>query len=384
MPFNRLSALRDRLLGSARFQHWASRFPVTRPLARRRAGALFDLCAGFVYSQILTACVELEVFERLAGQPRTAADLASELHLTEAATRRLLRAAVALDLLEQRTGDTYGLGPLGAALRANPGIPAMVRHHRRLYRDLADPVALLRSPGGATELSAYWDYAGDRRDRKDAEDADKAGETAATTRYSDLMAASQAMLSAQIMDAYPFGRHRRLLDIGGGDGSFLRAVARRHPALQLALMDRPGVIDLARTRFETAGMSSRVQLIAADFHHDPPPDGFDLISLVRVLHDHDDAQVVALLRRIRRGMTTDGTLLIAEPMAATPGAEAAGDAYFGFYLLAMGQGRPRRPDELTEMLHSAGFSRPRLRPSPIPMLVRILSARPASGTSEKA
>ena len=42
------------------------RFPLTRPIARRRARELFDLCAGFVYSQVLLACVRLRLFEILA------------------------------------------------------------------------------------------------------------------------------------------------------------------------------------------------------------------------------------------------------------------------------------------------------------------------------
>ena len=47
--------LRNRLLASPAFQSWASAFPLTRPIARRRAKAAFDLTAGFVYSQVLLA-----------------------------------------------------------------------------------------------------------------------------------------------------------------------------------------------------------------------------------------------------------------------------------------------------------------------------------------
>ena len=43
-------------------------------------------------------------------------------------------------------------------------------------------------------------------------------------------------------------------------------------------------------------------------------------------------------------------------MLGTPGAETVGDAYFGFYLLAMGRGRARTPEQLKQMLTEAGFS----------------------------
>ena len=67
---------RDRLLASRRFQRWAAAFPLTRPIARRRARALFDLCAGFVYSQVLFACVRLKLFDALAAGPLAVAGTA--------------------------------------------------------------------------------------------------------------------------------------------------------------------------------------------------------------------------------------------------------------------------------------------------------------------
>jgi demethylspheroidene O-methyltransferase len=66
-------------------------------------------------------------------------------------------------------------------------------------------------------------------------------------------------------------------------------------------------------------------------------------------------------------------VLLAEPMAGTPAAGGV-EAYFNFYLLAMGSGRPRRAEELTALLHTAGFTGVRLLPTRRPMLVRVLTA----------
>jgi demethylspheroidene O-methyltransferase len=93
-----------------------------------------------------------------------------------------------------------------------------------------------------------------------------------------------------------------------------------------------------------------------------------------VLHDHDDDVVQALLRRVRAALPKGGRVLIAEPMAGTAGAEPMGGAYFGFYLLAMGRGRPRRPDELAAMLTAAGFAGARLLPTDTPLLTRVMQA----------
>ena len=88
-------------------------------------------------------------------------------------------------------------------------------------------------------------------------------------------------------------------------------------------------------------------------------------------------QALAILQAVRRALPNDGTLLLAEPMADTPGAEPIGDAYFGFYLLAMGRGRPRSARELTGLLQAAGFGRVRLLPTRMPLQTGLLLAQPA-------
>ena len=69
---------------------------------------------------------------------------------------------------------------------------------------------------------------------------------------------------------------------------------------------------------------------------------------------------MTLLRAIRRALPAGGTLLIAEPMSGVRGAEPIGDAYFGFYLLAMGSGRPRTFARLKEMLARGRLRRYRI------------------------
>ncbi|MBJ6122955.1 methyltransferase [Sphingomonas mollis] len=355
---------RNHWLSSPRFQRFAARFPLTRPIARRRARTLFDLVAGFTYSQILAACIETGLLEMLAEGPQDTATIAARIDLPLAGAERLLRGATALGLVE-RLGDGWALGGDGAALRGNRGIAEMVAHHRLLYADLADPVALLRRGGGGGALSGLWHY---------AEDSGR-GDAASVADYSALMAASQPMVAAQAIDAYSFHRHRRLLDVGGGEGAFLQAVGERVPALALGLFDLPAVGDRARVRFDSAGLSTRTQIYGGDFLRNPLPPGYDIISLIRVLHDHDDASAMALLRQINRALSPGGTLFLAEPMAETRGAEPAGDAYFGFYLLAMGSGRPRSAKEIAAMLRAAGFSHIRHRRTAMPITTCVITAK---------
>jgi demethylspheroidene O-methyltransferase len=362
------SSVRDRLLSSRRFQRWAATFALTRPIARRRARDLFDLVAGFVYSQVLLACVRLHLFDILSEGPQSLSVLAGRLSLSNDAAERLLGAAVSLRLVAQHGHHRFGLGPLGAAMVGNRAVAAMVEHHALFYGDLRDPVALLRGERTETELARYWPYAGTVR--PELLDVDH------VAAYTALMSESQPLVAEEVLDAYPLWRHRCLLDVGGGDGTFLVAAAARIPALRVILFDLPPVADRASQRFAAAGLLHRASAVGGSFLSDPLPTGADIVSLIRVVHDHDDARVISILRAVRAVLPDDGTLLLAEPMSGAPGAARVGDAYFAFYLLAMGRGRARTADELDALLRAAGFSRIRSIPTRMPLQTGLIVARP--------
>lgn len=356
----RWTAWRNATIASPRFQFWASRLPLFRAVSRRRAAQAFDLLAGFVYSQVLYAADALGLLDALAASPCDMARVMAATRLPEAAALRLVRAAAAIDLAEEVAPGWWMLGQQGAALQANPGALAMVRHHALLYADLADPVGLLqRDRAEPTALAAFWHYTTDA----DGKVADQ---------YSALMAASQTMVAREAIAAYPFSRHRALLDLGGGHGTFIGAVGAACPDLRLGVFDLPPVIAGTTARLAAAGLSGRVAVHPGDFFASPLPAGYDCLTLVRILHDHDDDRCMALLRAAYRALPPGGRLVIAEPMAKTRGAAGMGDAYFGLYLWAMNSGRPRSAAEYGTLLESAGFSSWRSVPTNLPVIASLV------------
>ncbi len=365
---NQWLAWRDRLLASEAFHRFAAWFPLTRPIARREAKALFDLVAGFVYSQILYACVKLNLFKILSAGPKTTVELATQMAMTEEAAQRLLAAAEPLRLVEQRAPGVWGLGMLGGVLVTNTAVTALVEHHATLYADLRDPVALLR---GETDpsLASYWPYADEHGQSPTLLTEEKVAE------YSQLMSASQPLVAGEILSAYSFSKHKTLLDVGGGQGTFVMAAAKAFPHLNLMVFDLPAVASLANQGFAREGLSDRATAHGGSFFETPLPHGADVITVIRVLYDHDDHRALAILKAVRRVLPKGGTLIVAEPMSDTPGAETMGDAYFGFYLLAMGKGKSRSANRLAELMTEAGFDCPRLTETRLPLQTRLMIAR---------
>lgn len=318
---------------------------------------MFDVVAGFVHTQVLSALVDLNVLTALMEEPHSLRRLAARAAVPADRMRVLLDAGVALGLLG-KTGETYRISRRGAALTGVPGLADMIRHHAVLYRDLSDPVAFFRGEG-QTELARFWPYVFGAGAAEDPETA---------ARYSRLMADSQSLVAEETLAALRLNDVRHLMDVGGGTGAFLSAVLARYPGMQATLFDLPQVV-------AGAHVPDRVRIHPGSFRDDPLPQGADAISLVRVLYDHADDTVAALLSEVHRALPPGGRIIVSEPMTGGAMPTRAGDAYFAIYTLAMGTGRTRSPDEISQVLALAGFDRIETCKTARPFVTSVVTAR---------
>ena len=368
-----VSAWLDKILTRPHIYRWALSNPITRWFTQYRTRQVFDLMAGFVHTQVLLGCVRLHILEHVMASPKTLAELSALTKVPAAGLQRLVQSAVTLSLLEHRGQYRFGLGPLGAPIVSHPGIQAMIEHNQLLYQDMVDPVAILQESWSG-EMSQYWPYAQDKPTPSLPESSHNHN-AQAYARYSELMAASQTFVIEEILSAYPFDDCQSVLDIGGGQGRFATELAKNYPHLHITLFDLPDVCTVSSRIVARNAMADRIDVIAGDFTQDDLPKGADLVTLVRIAHDHCDDVVLALLKSIYASLPAGGSLLIAEPMANQPGEKPEGDAYFHFYLLAMGSGRLRTPVELMELMHQAGFSHLEQIPNSMPVHAKLLLGR---------
>lgn len=350
----------NRLAASRGFHRLCARVPGLRRILRAEGASLFDLMQGFVRSQVLTALVESRLLHRLADAPAAPAALAVPTGLPEDRLAVLLQAGAALGLLRRGRDGRFGLARRGAAFLAVPGLEDLVRHHRVLYADLADADAFFRGTTNPA-LARFWPYV-------------LGGEAGAAeaARYSELMARTQALVAEDTLDAVPLAGIRRLMDVGGGTGAFLRAVHARAPRLALALFDLPEVVARAQVPPGT-------RLFAGSFRDGALPEGADAISLVRVLYDHDDATVAALLAAVRAALPPGGRLIVSEPMSGGARPDPQTDVYFAVYTLAMGTGRTRSAEQIATLCAAAGFSGISAKRSLRPYVTAVLTARATAG-----
>jgi len=307
---------------------------------------LMGIARGYQRSQALAVAAELGIADAVAAGSRSAAELASVTATDPAALYRLLRALASIGVLHEDEHGCFALTAMGELLRRDhpQSIDPAVRmfcadYQWRAWGELGFSVRT----GGNAAVHALgmdvWEYR--RRNPGDGAVFDAAMRT---------MAASYA---AGIVDAYNFGRHAVIADVGGGTGTLLAAILQAHPAVKGILAEQPQVLLEAPSVLAAAGVEGRVRLVECDFFAAVPP-GADAYLLLRVLHDWGDEDAVQILRRVREAMDVSARLLVVDAVVGPPNEDAL-TKFLDMMMLVSAGGRERTTGEWIAVLGAAGF-----------------------------
>ena len=359
--------LKVKVFSSTKVHEAIAKVPILRALINYEGNKIHEIMSGFVYSQILHLLIYLDVFQFLKKEGRSLDEVSQFLEIANERSLLLLRGGCALKLICYKR-NKYWLTRVGAQIIGVPGLMDMIQHNQILYRDLLDPVKLLHG-SGETELSQFWPYV-----RKEGEKKKISAQV--SSEYSKLMQTSQRLVADQTLQSYSFKGVKRILDIGGGTGAFLLAVKSKYPGIEATVFDLPNVINVARSNHQKIDdIVGLLNFCPGDFLKDDIPSNHDVISLVRVLYDHEDSTVELLLKRIYEALPNGGSLLITEPMSGGSKAMRSSDCYFSFYTMAMTTGKVRSFEEHKAILLRAGFSNIVKHAVSAPFITQVMSAK---------
>ncbi|MEU2834920.1 methyltransferase [Streptomyces lavendulae] len=149
------------------------------------------------------------------------------------------------------------------------------------------------------------------------------------------------------------GRPRTVVDIAGGTGELLDRILTAHPTLRGILLERPQVVEAARTRLSAGDAGARCDYRAGDFA-DVPADG-DVYVLSRVLHDWDDDRCRAILRHCADAMPRHADLLVVERLLPADGTPSLATAW-DLHMMCNTGGRERTADHYARLLGDCGLT----------------------------
>jgi predicted O-methyltransferase YrrM len=252
---------------------------------------------GYCHSQVLFTSHRLGVFTCLAGGDCTAAEVAAYCRTSPRHTANLLNAAVALTLVEKTADGRYSNTALASSFLVE-GAPQYMGHWLNLW---------------ATWYERWGHLEQSVRTGEPAEDpASRLGADPEYTRNFILAMHEYARgPGKELINHVDLSQKSRLVDVGGGPGTYAVLLAQANPQLHAVVFDLPGVVDIAREVIDSYGLGARVSTAAGDYMTDSFGDrDYDVALLSNMLHQEDPGSCRAILRKAYDALQPGGLLIV--------------------------------------------------------------------------
>jgi predicted O-methyltransferase YrrM len=303
--------------------------------------AILGLSRKFMESRIFLTAAELDLFSLLSVHPMSAQEIADKIQVTLRGITILLDVLVPMGLLEKKNEKYYCPAEVAALLSRDSPTSIM-------------PMAML-SVGGWRRWSNLTEIVrcGFQRAGPSAFESSSEQET-----FILAMRAIACRLAPAIVAAIkPIGA-RKLLDIGGGSGSYAQAFLEAYPDMRATLFDLPSVIKIAQTILNDTDLIDRIAFVPGNYYKDELPTGHDLALLSAIIHQNSPEQNIELYRKIYRALEPGGRLIIRDHVMSPDHTQPIEGALFAVNMLIMTPGgRTYSFEEIKASLESAGFTK---------------------------
>jgi hypothetical protein len=319
-----------------------------------------QLLTGAWITQLVAAIARLRVPDELArSQPQSIDELARAVSANPGALGRAMRTLASIDVFKQVDGDRYALTPIGERLRSGTRdsmrdilIAETDEVHLRSWQHVTDAIRTGKPQPKEVLGEDAFEYYVARADEG--------------AQFGRAMENVSVMVAHGVLQTYDFSRARTIVDIGGGNGSFLRAVLKRHPQAGGIVFDLPYIEGPAKENIHADGLTGRARFESGDFFKAVPAGDTYLLKLV--LHDWTDQECRRILSNCRKAIAADGRLLIVE--ALIPENNAPGLAQLmDINMLVMTGGRERTVKEYEKLAADSGFKVSRVVDTGTPLAI---------------
>lgn len=301
---------------------------------------IMRIARAFMRSRIILTAAELDLFAHIEDGRVSAEVLAAKLGLDEKALTRVLDCLAGFGLLEKEEG-TYSLSDEGAffSSRHPASSHPMLMHMNSLWDSWSSLTQVVREGAGFVRQ------------------ASKPMDPETRRAFIGAMHVIGRNLSEDVAGSLDLSGFNRLLDIGGGSGTYTIAFLKCNSGLRGLLFDLPDVIPMAVERIKFEGLTDRVETVAGDFYNDALPAGCDVALLSAIIHQNSRSQNVELYSKIFKALEPGGMLIIRDHIMDEKRVWPPEGALFAINMLVNTRGGGTYTfEEVKQDLASAGFS----------------------------
>ena len=324
---------------------------MNNPSALPANANMMNLINGFHVARVLYVAAKLRIADLVKDGARSCTDLAAHTGVDAPSLYRVMRVLVSAGVFEMDVKERVSLNPLAETLLNDApgslrgwavsqlGDDTCKAWNELLYSVRTGGIAFEHVMGCDT-----WTYRASRPDS--AKDFDEG------------MASFIGAHNKAVVASYPFAGPKKIVDIGGGDGTLLCTLLATNPATRGVLFEQPRVLDKAKQHIAAQGLTTRCEIVTGDMFAAVPP-GADAYILSRVIHDWDDERSLAILRNCRQAMTPTSKLLLVErviPERIEHSEAMRVLVVSDLHMMVMNGGGERTATQYRELLAAAGLT----------------------------
>jgi hypothetical protein len=325
------------------------------------AQQVLQVATGYMASSCLYAAITLNVADHLKDGPLGIAELAKKTGANEEALYRVLRLLASLGVFDEASPGKFALTPAADLLRTD--VPGSLRQmavflpdpfHYRIYGNVMHSLSTGKPAADFTLGMPVFQYL-----EKDQ---------AYSQVFNDAMTAMSAPVAGAAIEVYDFSGIGLVVDVAGGHGEVLMSILRACPSVKGILADVGHVVEGAKPRIASAGLSDRMQAVACDFFQSVPAGG-DAYIMKHIIHDWDDERASTILKNIATAMgTKKGKVILLESVIAVGNTPDFGK-FIDIEMLLFPGGRERTADEFKSLFARSGFHMTKVVPTKSPLSV---------------
>jgi SAM-dependent methyltransferase len=258
------------------------------------------MASAFYESCVLFSASDLGVFSKLAEVGEAdASTLARVLGVSERGATLLLDACVALGLLAK--SEARYRNTAESAMFLVPGAPGdlsgAIRYNRDVYSAWGRLADMVRT---GRPVEAPGIHLGDDAQRT---------RTFVTSMHYRALGIGRA-----VVPQLRIGGGRRVLDVGGGPGTYSVLLAKGNPGVTSLVLDLPAVVGIADELIREQGMAERVKTLAGDYRVDDFPGGNDAVLFLGVLHQESPESIRRLMKKASAALNPGGIIYVMDMM----------------------------------------------------------------------
>jgi hypothetical protein len=312
---------------------------------------MMEFASSFWVAKAIGVAADLGIADFLNKKPTSISELASLTQTHEPSLLRLMRVLCGNGIFRDTGGNIYCNTKLSEALmEESHSMKYFISHHlgENNWMFVGDMEKCIRTGENAIISRTGkepFDFLKEYPEKSEL--------------FSRAMTDSNEMSLPLFLAAYPFGKYKKIIDIGGGHGYMISAIASIHPGMQCVVLDLPHVVPNAKLNFNKFGVEDRCRFVEGDFFGQIPESG-DLYILKNILHDWDDETCIKILKNVGTVIHKNVRLLVIDAVVDDKNINSFGKVLDLQMLIGTTGGRERTSTEFTELFKMAGFTLTRI------------------------